>query len=670
MNPRHLVRLNSEQRRAVGHIEGPLLIIAGAGSGKTRVITQRINAMLKAGIKPSSILALTFTNKAAREMASRVATEAGHKVKQLTVSTFHSFGLQILKKHIHHLGWRKNFTIYDSSDQKSLIKESARELSWNLEVLNFNHCAQTFSMIKTGRAEWSDLDKSLEPLYREYQNNRKLYNALDFDDLIQLPTELFKLQPEIMAEYHNRYRYIMVDEFQDTSMQQYGLMKLIADGSRNIAVVGDDDQSIYSWRGANFSNMRNFERDYPELQEIKLEQNYRSTSTILDAANHLIRNNKHRKDKQLWTGSGSGKAIALYQPANETEEAQWISNQIRLLKIQDNIRYHDIAVLIRTNNLSRPIEEEFLARNIPYQLSGGTSFFDRAEVKDVIAYLRCMANPDDDISLLRILNTPRRGIGKRSLEIITERAKGISLYQSLQNLLAETDSPLGSRARADLAEFDELINTFRPRFLTGQKLANTLRELFIEIDYWGYLLNEFQNNDKIATFRWKNVESFTASFERWEEHPDNLKPSIFDYLYRITLNGRESESEEGMLNLMTIHAAKGLEFDIVFIAGVEEHIIPHRRSLEDGGNYEERLEEERRLFYVALTRAKMHLYLTSCQQRRIMRELSDMDISPFIAEIPAELITMKEPESEVSKEDAHNYFQLMHSRFSEDEAGV
>lgn len=669
--------LNPEQLKAVRTVEGPLLIIAGAGSGKTRVITYRISQMLQQGITQSSILALTFTNKAAREMSDRIKELSGRKLPQLTVSTFHSFGVQILKKHINLLGWRDNFSIYDSNDQRNLIKECARELKWSLEYIDYNHCMSTFSKIKSGRSRWNDkeIDDSLQPLYEEYQSHRKLYNALDFDDLISLPIELLKNFPEVLEEYRQRYRYIMVDEFQDTSSQQYDFMKMLALGSRNICVVGDDDQSIYSWRGANFDNIRNFERDFSELVEIKLEQNYRSTGTILEAANHLIKNNKNRKSKALWTGGEGGKPIEMYQPEDERAEAQFICDLIQTLNLKERIKYHDFCILIRTNALARPIEEELMARNLPYRLTGGTSFFERSEIRDMIAYMRTVTNPDDDISLLRILNTPRRGIGKRTLEQLTEVADanpGMSLFGAMKMLTLAEASPLAKRAKADLEEFIELLEEFRPKFLSRGKIADSLRALVAKIDYWGHLVGEFPNNEKIASFRMKNVELFSGMIQQWERDPDNHNPSIFNYLNRITLAGKDDEdSEEGKINLMTIHSAKGLEFDVVFIAGVEENIIPHQRSLEenDAGSYEDNLEEERRLFYVALTRAKLKLYLTVCQRRKVMREMAEMAVSRFIEEIPANLIDIKEPDAEVSEDEAHNYFELMKARFASPEEG-
>ncbi len=663
--------LNSEQQRAVETIDGPLLIIAGAGSGKTRVITQRIANMIDKGIKQSSILALTFTNKAAREMSDRIKEFAGRKLPLLTVSTFHAFGLNILKKHIVKLGWRENFSIYDSSDQKSLVRECARELKWNIDNLDFNYCMNCFSKIKTGRRNWNDddMDETLAPLFQEYQSHRKLYNALDFDDLIQLPIDLMENDGEVLAEYRTRYRYIMVDEFQDTSTQQYRLMRLLADKNKNICVVGDDDQSIYSWRGANFDNIRNFEIDFPGHAEIKLEQNYRSTGTILDAANSLISNNKNRKVKALWTGGEGGKPIELYQPKDERQEAQMICDIIQTLNLKERIHYHDFAILLRTNALSRSIEEELMSRRLPYRMTGGTSFFERAEIKDMISYMRFISNPDDDIHLLRILNTPRRGIGKRSLEQITELAdsQSISLHESMKRLAFAQDSKLPKRSKADIEDFLTIADEFRPMLLKPGEIAATLRSLLTKIDYWGYLVGEFQNKEKIAKFRWKNIEYLCSSIDQWEKNPDNSNPGVFNYLNRITLSGKEDEGgEQGKINLMTIHSAKGLEFDVVFIAGVEKNIIPHQRSLEenDAGDYDDNLEEERRLFYVALTRAKLKLYLTACGQRKVLRDLSIQEISPFVQEIPEKLIDIREPDSEISTEEAHDYFTLMKTKFS------
>ncbi|MDR3020966.1 MAG: UvrD-helicase domain-containing protein, partial [Treponema sp.] len=396
--------LNEPQIEAACSIEGPSLIIAGAGSGKTRVITYRIAYMLEKGIPQSAILALTFTNKAAHEMETRVKQLTGKKLQSLTVSTFHAFGLKVIRDEAELLGYRKNFSVYDETDKMSLIKETLRDCKMYSPKINLYELSQHFSKIKTGLAKWSD-DATMENVYEEYNQGLKIYNSVDFDDLLVIPLELFEKHDDILQKYRQKYRYIMVDEFQDTSFIQYRLMKLLA-GKKdaNICVVGDDDQSIYSWRGANYGNILLFEKDFPGRKEIKLEQNYRSTTTILDAANGVISHNASRKKKKLWTGKESGKPIELFHPDNESAEGDFIASQIKLLSVAENLNYHDFGVLTRTNSLARNIEEAFLAQNIPYRVSGGTSFFQRKEIKDIASYMRVIANSEDDVSLLRIIN--------------------------------------------------------------------------------------------------------------------------------------------------------------------------------------------------------------------------------------------------------------------------
>ena len=413
-------QLNPEQYRAVTTIEGPILIIAGAGSGKTRVITYRIANMLEKGIPQSQILALTFTNKAAKEMSDRIKQLTGKKLQNLTISTFHAFGVRILRQDIDKIGYRPNFSIYDETDRYSLIKETGNELKFSRDALDVYKIGALFSDIKTGRKTFTDEHDAYKTLYEGYQEGLKLYNSVDFDDLITLPIKLFREHPDVLAQYKSRYRYIMVDEFQDTSHQQYELMHLLSDN--NVAVVGDDDQSIYSWRGADYQNIVNFEKDFPGMQEIRLEQNYRSTGTILAAANGVIRHNTNRKDKDLWSGKGDGKPIELFMPENEAAEADFIAESIQGISAEEKRRYEDFGVLIRSNTQSRPIEEAFLEANIPYVMSGGTSFFERKEIKDIISYLRVISNHDDDINLLRIINTPRRGIGRSAIEAVNNVA--------------------------------------------------------------------------------------------------------------------------------------------------------------------------------------------------------------------------------------------------------
>lgn len=661
--------LNPPQREAVTTLEGPLLILAGAGSGKTRVITYRIAYMLQKGIPQQAILALTFTNKAASEMQERLKTLTQRKLSNLVVSTFHAFGVMILRKHITLLGYRENFSIYDTSDQMALIKETVRELKLDPESVEVGKALRLFSAIKTGRTSWDASNERFKPLYQEYLHHLKAYNAVDFDDLILLPIEIFTRYLEVLEEYRKRFRYILVDEFQDTSMQQYDLLKLLADGSRNVCVVGDDDQSIYSWRGANYRNIERFEQDYPERKEIKLEQNYRSTNTILEAANRVIANNQNRKHKNLWSSVNGGTPIELFYPENEREEGKFIARRIKSLLFADRITYEDIGILVRTNSLLRDLEEAFLSENIPYRISGGDSFYQRKEIKDILAYLRLMVNPDDDVSFLRIINTPRRGIGRKTLELLGESAKnnGCSLYSIVTLLLQSRDTPLSGKVREDLASFLTLLENYREKALHPRQLAQTVQALVAELDYWGYLVQEYQKNDQIAKWKYHNLEILIQSIEDWEKDPENLSPGLYSYLNRISLLTRddiEEDTEKGKVNLMTIHAAKGLEFRVVFLAGVEEGILPHARSLEEN---EANLAEERRLFYVALTRAKEKIYITSCRNRRILRDVQEMNPSPFLEEIPKDLLVLHPEETPLTQEEARSALSSLKRRFADRE---
>ena len=654
--------LNPEQYKAVTAIDGAILIIAGAGSGKTRVITYRIAHMLDMGIPQSQILALTFTNKAAKEMSDRVKELTQKKLQNLTVSTFHAFGVKILRSDIERLGYRDNFSIYDETDRTALIKECGRELKFSPDALDIYKISTLFSSIKTGRKNWETANDMYRQLYESYQEGLKLYNAVDFDDLIVLPIKLFKENPDILAKYKERYKYIMVDEFQDTSHQQYELMHLLAD--KNVAVVGDDDQSIYSWRGADYQNIINFEKDF-DVQEIRLEQNYRSTETILEAANGVISHNTNRKDKKLWSGNGGGKPIEIFMPENETDEANFIAESIQGIAMEDSRKYDDFGVLIRANTQSRFIEEAFLQANIPYTMSGGTSFFERKEIKDVISYLRVIANHDDDINLLRIINTPRRGIGRATIQLINDEAKKLesTLWTAIQSLLQAQDSPASETLKEDLQEFVNIIENNRQKLISGRGLAAKVRALVEEINYKDHLVTEYSKNEKAVRFKLMNIESLLNSMETWENDPDNFNPSLFTYLNRITLLSRDDgndENDKGKVNLMTIHASKGLEFPVVFIAGAEEGLIPHARSVDDnGGN----VEEERRLFYVAITRARHKLLISSCQKRRKQQAIVECTPSRFLDEIPTNLVEYHEPSKEVSQEKGHEFLMNMLNKF-------
>ncbi|MCI1208706.1 MAG: UvrD-helicase domain-containing protein [Treponema sp.] len=655
--------LNPEQYRAVTTLEGPILIIAGAGSGKTRVITYRIANMLSSGIPQSQILALTFTNKAAKEMEGRIKELTGRKLQNLTVSTFHAFGVKILRAHITALGWRDNFSIYDDTDRKALIKETGRELKFTADALDLYKIGTLFSDIKMGRKSWQGANDMYRGLYEGYQEGLKLFNAVDFDDLIMLPIRLFKEYSELRAEYRNHYPYIMVDEFQDTSRQQYELMHLLAD--RNVAVVGDDDQSIYSWRGADYKNILQFEKDFPDVTEIRLEQNYRSTETILAAANGVISHNTNRKTKTLWSGNGSGKPIEIFMPENEAAEAEFIAESIQGIAMEEKRMYDDFGVLMRANTQSRPIEEAFLEANIPYTMSGGTSFFQRKEIKDIISYLRVIANHDDDVNLLRILNTPRRGIGRSTLGQLNDTATSLnsSLWTAIDYLLSLENGPLSEKTKADLQSFKSIIEN-NSGMISGKGLAQKVRALVDEIGYWDYLIGEYQKSEKAARYKFMNIESLIRSIDTWKNNPNNYEATLYTYLNRITLLSRDDmgdDEDKGKVNLMTIHASKGLEFPVVFIAGAEEGLIPHARSLEENEN---NVEEERRLFYVAITRARDKLLISACRKRRRMQAETDCVPSRFLDEIPPNLVEYHEETKEVDPDTAQKILAQMKKRFT------
>jgi DNA helicase-2/ATP-dependent DNA helicase PcrA len=678
--------LNPEQYEAVTCTEGPLLIIAGAGSGKTRVITYRMAYMLDIGIPQHAILALTFTNKAAREMADRVRAITGKKLRDLTVSTFHAFGVKILRKEIAVLGYKDNFSIYDEADRNQLIKDCAREQGFRMESFDAYKVGVLFSQIRSEQRPWSRADDAYRGLYDEYRRSLRIFNAVDFDDLIVLPVELFGLHPEIAERYRDTYRYCMIDEFQDTSLMQYRFMKMMA--SRNVCIVGDDDQSIYSWRGANFENFGLFEKDFPGFREVKLERNYRSTATILDAANAIIANNENRKEKALWSSEGAGGTpIELYTPEDEGAEAEFVARMIKEIKLKDRIPWGEFGILIRTNNLTRRLEEALLAEQVPYRVSGGTSFYGRKEIKDVISYLRVIANPDDDVNLLRIVNTPRRGIGKTTLEKLNalSRSHDTSLRSTMELVRREAElrgreaelrdgallGPevgLSEKAIADIGAFLDLIDEYREELLGKKRITAKVRQLIDTIDYWGYLVEENKQSDKAAKWKFRNLEILVKSIEEWETNPDNLSPGIYEWLNRVSLITRDDleDEEGGEVNLMTIHAAKGLEFEVVFIAGCEDGIIPHARALEEG---EGNLEEERRLFYVAVTRARRRLLVSTCLRRRKQNQTVDCVPSPFLAEIPPELIQNCAGEAEFTEAEGEEYFGKLKAMFREDTPG-
>lgn len=659
--------LDPEQYIAVTTIDGPVLIIAGAGSGKTRVITYRIAYLLSKGVPQEAILALTFTNKAASEMVQRVHLLTGLPLKSLMVSTFHSFGAWMLRKEASLLGYRSNFSIYDEDDRIRAIRESARELGMPSEQLDAARLSQLFSARRAGYGKQGELSTRELELYEFYRKTVKVYNAMDFDDLIALPLELLENYDEVRARYRSRFRYIMIDEFQDTSLQQYAFIRQIESG--NICVVGDDDQSIYSWRGADFRNIERFELDHPGLVEIKLERNYRSTGSILTAANTVIAHNTRRKKKQLWSPQGvHGTPITLVEAEDEEDEADKIIAKIRELRFREHAGWDDFGILVRTNSLTEGIEEKLVEHNVPYKVAGGPSFYQRREVKDIVAYLRAAINPDDDVSVLRVINVPRRGIGPATIEFLSNiaRTHSVSLHRAVeltrQSGTAQPKDGHIHKALDEVYAFFDYLAQIRIAFLEQKRpVSIAIRNIVEDVGYWQYLLEEYKKSDKVAVWKYRNIELLAASAERWEKDPDTFEKDIFAYLARISLTVRDDAGEEERrLSLLTIHAAKGLEFDYVFIPGCENGILPHARSIEESGD----IEEERRLFYVAVTRAKKQLFISRAMQRKKNGALQETAPSPFLGELPQDLIVMIEEQVQPHNEDElkKEFFSRLKSR--------
>lgn len=630
-----LDKLNDRQKEAVLMTEGPLLILAGAGSGKTRVLTHRIAYLIKEKkVSPANIIAITFTNKAAMEMKDRVESILGY-AGDLWVSTFHSACVRILRRDIEKIGYDKNFVIYDSQDQKSLITDCIKELNLNEKQYTPKGMLNAISNAKdkmVGPDEYllefgNDFrSKKVADVYKLYQDKLKKDNALDFDDIIIKTIELFKNDEDILRYYQNKFRYIMVDEYQDTNKPQYEFINLLASKYRNLCVVGDDDQSIYGWRGADIKNILDFEKDYPDATVIKLEQNYRSTQIILDAANNVIDNNVKRKKKKLWTDNKDGEKIVVSEVQNEREEANFIVNRIREL-IDKGRKYSDFAVLYRTNAQSRILEEAFMMNDIPYKLVGALRFYDRKEIKDIIAYLRILVNPYDDISLKRIINVPKRGIGESTLNALEEYARNnnTSMYFAIPNV------DLSGRAKKALEGFknfiDDLINE-----LDYMTIVEVIEYI---LDKTGYLDELNADNTKESESRIENINEFIRAANEFMETSEDK--SLENFLSGITLvSDIDTAGEIGdSIVLMTLHSAKGLEFPVVFMTGMEEGVFPSSRSFID----EHELEEERRLCYVGITRAKEKLFMTYARTRNLYGKPQYNTVSRFINEIPEDLVT-------------------------------
>lgn len=685
--------LNPAQREAVLATNGPLLILAGPGSGKTRVIAHRIaHLVADEGVAPWRILAVTFTNKAARELRDRVHGLLGDEAQSLVLGTFHAVCSRILRVDGGAIGIERGFTIYDDADQMTLIRQAFTELSVDSRRVNPRAVLSVISRAKSeltstdayARAVGDYFQENVARLYRVYQRLLDDNHALDFDDLITRTVELFQTNESVLAKYQERYRYVLVDEFQDTNVSQYALTRLLADQHQNICVVGDPDQSIYAWRAADIRNILNFERDYPAAHVVLLEQNYRSTQTILDSAQHVIRHNPARKEKALWTENGQGQPVTILVGYDEQDEARIIVDEIeRAIKGRER-RAADFAIMYRTNAQSRVLEEVLVARRLPYRLIGGTRFYQRREIKDILAYLRVINNPFDSVSLLRVINVPTRGIGQKTLDDLTRwaQSQALPLYTALQLLEAaqqgdadlQVQPPFQARTVTVLLRFLRMLNNLIERAALDP-VSDLIEQLLTVTEYGSYLIAQFED----STERRENVEELLGVARQYEAGADSEPASAADgeqppvigtrttltaFLEDVSLVSDVDEMEEraDAITLITLHAAKGLEFPVVFISGLEEGLLPHMRSVEDPAQ----MEEERRLCYVGITRARERLYLTRAQRRTLMGGSNANPTSRFLKDIPASLTTSRERSGAATA--SHGLVQVR-QRFDSPEAG-
>lgn len=633
--------LNLPQKEAVLCTEGPLLVLAGAGSGKTRVLTHRIAYLIKEKcVNPSNILAITFTNKAANEMKERIINLLGKIAEGMWIGTFHSICVRMLRRSIEQIGYGSNFVIYDTSDQQTLIKNCLKELNLNDKLFPYRSVLEQISKAKDELIEPDVFERMYEndfrmskiaKAYQLYQKNLRSNNALDFDDIIMLAIKLLAEKSELLEYYQNKFRYILVDEYQDTNTAQYTLISLLAQQHRNLCVVGDDDQGIYSWRGANIRNILDFEKEFPDCNVIKLEQNYRSTKVILEAANYVIRNNSSRKDKTLWTKNMQGEPIAVYTGHNEHDEAMFVASQINNLVRKQGFKYKDIAVLYRMNAQSRVIEDMLMREAAPYKIFGGLRFYDRKEIKDVIAYLRLIANTSDNVAFERIINVPKRGIGDSTVAKIAQFAsqKEKSYFDIA---VLSSDIPELSRSSQKLRAFTGMINSFRQ--MKEQISVKDLVKLVIEES--GIKKELEQENTIEARTRLENINELLSAVLEFEQRvkEQDIPAALESYLEQVSLVSDidNMDEEQDNIVLMTLHSAKGLEFPVVFLVGMEEGIFPGLRSMMS----ETELEEERRLCYVGITRAMKKLYITNAYSRTLFGNTTYNSPSRFIQEIPKE----------------------------------
>lgn len=636
-----LETLNDRQREAVLQTEGPVLLLAGAGSGKTRVLTERIAYLIEEkGINPWNIMAITFTNKAAGEMRERVDRLVGFGSESIWVSTFHSTCVKILRRFSDRLGYENTFAIYDTDDQKSIIKDVCKKLDIDTKMLKERSIMSAISHAKDELISAIDYEmqaggdftkKKIAKVYREYQETLKRNNAMDFDDLIAKTVDLLKSCPDVLENYQMRFKYVMVDEYQDTNTAQFELIRLLANGSRNLCVVGDDDQSIYKFRGANIRNILDFEKVYPDAVVIKLEQNYRSTQTILDAANAVIRNNFARKDKQLWTERGTGNKIRFQQFDNAFEEAEFVATDIRQKARNGELDYGSCAILYRTNAQSRLLEEKFVSLGMPYELVGGVNFYARKEIKDLLAYLKTVDNARDDLAIKRIINVPRRGIGATTISRIQEYAdeNAISFFDAMK---AVEEIPSIGKSAEKIRNFVSMIQAFRTK-LSVYGLENLLTDI---IDTTGYAKELEDSDEENAEERLQNIDELISKIVSYEEENDEATLSSFLEEVALVADIDNVEEDSNRVLLMTIHSAKGLEFGNVYLVGMEDGVFPGYMTIVSDDPTE--IEEDRRLAYVAITRAKDELTISCAKQRMLRGETQYNPVSRFVKEIPGALL--------------------------------
>lgn len=636
--------LNDMQQMAVFHTEGPLLILAGAGSGKTRVLTHRIAYLMEEKhVSPYNIMAITFTNKAAAEMRNRVNKIVGFGAEQVWVSTFHSACVRILRRYIERIGYSTDFTIYDTDDQKRLMKNVIKDLNLDSKIYKENGMLNKISDFKNKLMTTGDVASmaksdfkmlNVSKIYDNYQEALKKNNALDFDDLIMKTVQLFTKCPEVLESYQDRLQYIMVDEYQDTNAAQFAFVKLLAQKHQNLCVVGDDDQSIYKFRGADITNILQFEKYFPNARVIKLEQNYRSTKNILEAANAVIHNNEGRKDKTLWSDNEKGDKIDLYQAEDGYSEAEMVASTIKENVDNGRSDYSDYAILYRTNNQSRVLEEKLMMKNIPYKIIGGQNFYQRKEIKDIIAYLRVISNPTDDIAVERIINVPKRGIGATTVDKVKDyaRAYGMDLYEALMDV---ENIPGLSRAAGKIKKFTDLIEGYKKDEYYGEieKLTKDI------LDDTGYVSELAAENTDEANGRIENIDELVSKIVEYQEKAED--PVLSEFLEEVALVSEiDNLSEDSSyVVLMTVHSAKGLEFPYVFLCGMEDGLFPGYMSIMSGDN--EELEEERRLCYVAITRAMKKLTISYAKKRMVRGEMQYNIVSRFVKEVPPMIVNSK-----------------------------